>query len=224
MPDKYDISYAQQVIELLPPDKRFKNITAYLTDCMKSTVQFLRDAFLGDYRLGSTAPAYVAGTYGIGQKIIYNKGEYVSLIPNNTDAPTVISSWYLVFPNFIGVTERQQYNGQKVVLEYALNRWFGTTFRQPGAGLSDIYLSNNTKSIAVFISGGPNNSSSTYGDHSTEFSINSYSFANFVNLTINVPSAVYNALDANPLNRDNIILSFANKYILAGITYTIAVY
>lgn len=221
----YDLDTDQQVIELLPVDKRYSVTVAWLQGSLKSTVQFLRDILIGDYRLGSTAPAYVAGTYTKGTKVIFNKGEYISNKNGNTDAPTVAASWDLLNANFIGVNERQLYNGQKVILEYALNKWFGTTFRQPGAGASDIFLSTNSKGIPVFVSGGTEaNSSASYGNHSTEFSIDAYSFGDFSNLSINVPIAVYNALDTNPANRDSIIRNFADKYVYAGITYQVVTY
>lgn len=221
----YDLDTDQQVIELLPPDKRYSVTVGFLQSCLKSSIQFLRDVVIGSYRLGSTAPAYASGTYAKGDKVIYNKAEYISNIDNNTDLPTVVLSWDLLNPNFIGVNERQLYNGQKIVLEYALNKWFGTTFRQPGSGTSDIYLTTNAKQIAVFRCGGVESISSvSYADHSSEFVINAYDFAAFNNLTINVPLAVYNALDSVAANRDGIIRSFADKYIYAGITYNIATY
>ena len=43
------------------------------------------------------------------------------------------SIWYKISPSYIGAQERAQYNAQKIVFEYALNRWFRTTFRQPTA-------------------------------------------------------------------------------------------
>lgn len=221
----YDLNTDQQVIELLPPDKRYSVTVAFLQAVLKSSVQFLRDVTIGDYRTGSTAPAYTSGTYAKGQKVIYNKAEYISNKDANTDLPSVTTSWDLLNANFIGVNERQLYNGQKIILEYALNKWFSTTFRQPGGGLSDIYLTNNPKGIPVFIIGGvENNSSDIFTGHSTEYFIDNYSFVSVVNLNINVPVAVYNALDSNSANRSNIIRSFADKYVYAGITYQIVTY
>lgn len=222
----YDIDTDQQVIELLPPDKRFAGLVAFFQVFLRSTVQWLRNRLLDDYRNGSTAPAYVAGTYAYGAFVNYQKGIYVSLIDNNTDAPTVTASWYKTQNNFIGLNERILYNGNTIVLEYALNRWFGTTFRQPGTGLSDIYLLTNAKPLAIFrFAVSEAISTAVYLDRSTQFVFNNDSVNTaFVNLTINVPLAVYNALDTIPTNRDAIIRSFADKYVYSGITYNIVTY
>lgn len=225
MPTIYDLSTNQQAIELLPPDKRNTVSIAWLQTLLKSTVQWLRDALIGDYRSGSSYPTYTSATYNRNNKVIYQKGVYVSLVDGNTNVPTG-AGWYKVCDNFIGVEERVLYNGQTIVLEYALNKWFGTTFRQPGGSHSDIYLSNNAKPLPIFIIGGNQTmSSAIYANNSTEYILNSGSFtAGFINLNINIPTAVYNALDSNPLNRDNIIRAFADKYVNAGILYQIITY
>jgi hypothetical protein len=126
--------------------------------------------------------------------------------------------------NFIGVDERVKYNGHVILLEYALNKYFGTTFRQP-PNVSDIYLETFTKPKAVFVvGGGESNSSVTYFNRSSEFVINGYSFAAFHNMAIWVPLAVFNALDTDPDNREPIIRNYADQYIVAGITYEVKTY
>lgn len=222
----YDLNTDQQVVELLPPDKRTKTTVAWLQAALRSTIQFLRDALLDRYRNGSTDSAYAAGIYALGAFVQYQKGVYVSIIPDNTDAPTVTTSWYKVQDNFIGLNERILYNGEKIVMEYALNRWFGTIFRQPGTGLSDIYLSTNAKPLAVFRFGVAENiSSSFFLNRSTEGIMNAdAALSSFFNLTIFIPVAVYNALDPLAPNREAIVRNFVDKYIYAGITYEITTY
>ncbi|QTE37483.1 hypothetical protein J3L18_31040 [Mucilaginibacter gossypii] len=221
----YDINTDQQVIELLPPDKRYPQTVHWVQNLLKSTVQFLRDNLLDGYRNGSTAPLYAAGTYGYGSYVQYQKGVYVSLIGNNNDLPTVSASWYKVQDNFIGLNERLSYNGQKIVLEYALNRWFNTTFRQPGTGLSDIYLTTNPQPVSPFVVGyTPENSSVIYKDRSNEFVVNEYDFGVIPNLTINLQVDFYNSLANNDANRDGVVRSFADQYVTAGITYNIETY
>jgi hypothetical protein len=224
--DQFDIDYSQQVVEILQPDKRKPVTIGFLTALTKSTLQFLRDAFLGRYRLGSTDPAWSAGTYARGAFVQYQKSVWVSLIDGNTDTPGTTQNWYQTQANFLGLSERILYNGQKVILEYALNRWFGTNFVQPGAGTSDIYLTTNVQSLAVFRFGDTESiSSSFFYDRSTEgFGDMDIVSAGFVNGTINVPLAVYNALDPVAGNRDNIIRAFADKYVYAGLSYNIVTY
>lgn len=227
MPDQYDIDYAQQVTELLPPDKRYAHNTAFLVDCMKSTLQYLRDALLGDYRNGSTVGAWVdpatsMAPYARGIKVNYKKGIYVSLIDNNSDNPTVTTSWYFQQTFFIGLTERLAYNGNNLVLTYALNRWFGTTFRQPGGGLSDIYITTNPIPAKTFILGYLSTECSTIGwTGSSEAITYDSTFGPAYNANIYVPNTLIASLGSAAMA---LISSFVNKYIYAGITYQIIGY
>lgn len=225
MPDIYDLDTDQQVVELLPPDKRFTITVSWLQAVLKSSVHWLRDNTLTRYRQGSADPQYVPGTYAYGAYVKFQKAVYVSLIANNTDNPTVTTSWYQVQNNFIGINERILYNGQRIILEYALNKWFGTIFRQPGSIRSDIYLVTNPQPVSNFLIGySYRNSSYFYKNRSTEYIINDYSFNRIANLTINVPFGTYNSLEENNTNRDNVIRSFVDQYIAAGITYSINPY
>jgi hypothetical protein len=151
MPDQYDINYNQQVIELLPPDKRYKNMVAWLSSCMLSTLQYLRDAVLGDYRKGSTVSNWTTSiAYTRNTKVNYENAIFVSLVDGNNDNPGNSPNWYMQQQFFIGLTERLAYNGSNMVLTYALNRWFGTTFRQP-TSIANIGGGYVTSLTAIFI-------------------------------------------------------------------------
>jgi hypothetical protein len=168
--------------------------------------------------------AYVAGTYSKYDRVIYKQRVYESLLNGNTDIPTVQTSWDMVQTNFIGVFERVLYNGTKLTFEYGINKYFGTTFRQP-PNTSDIYITVEAKPKDVFIVGGDElNSSVIYSNGSTGSIINDYSFGTYFNMTIHVPSVTYFALDAAPANCEKIIRNFADKYIFAGIIYQIIPY
>jgi hypothetical protein len=225
MPDQYDIDYAQQVIELLPPDKRFYNMATWLQTCANQ-LQWLRDAVLGDYRNGSTVSAWInplsSGTpYTIGNKVNYKNAIYVSIVSNNTDIPTNANSWYKQQDNFIGLNERLAFNGTNLVLTYALNRWFGTTFRQPGSGLSDIYITTNAIIASAFIVGSTDYNSSTVGlSGSSGFIDGALPFPQF-NANINVPKAFFDSLQPAA---DALIGSFTDQYIYGGVTYQIVTY
>lgn len=219
----YDIDFEGFSEQMLPVDKRTTRTIAWLK-ALLSPIQYLRDLFFGSYRTGSDAPLYTAGTYAKYARVRYNKIVYESLKAGNTDLPTVTASWKIVQQNFIGLSERVLYNGQKLTLEYAMNTWFGTTFRQPN-NQSDIYITNNTLAIPVFrVARIESGSSVVFNDYSSELVINNYSFAVQFNFTINCPVAVYNALDAVAANREKIFRSFVDKYVPAGITYNIVTY
>lgn len=219
----YDIDFSKFAGEMLPPDKRTTRSTAWVIDIL-SPIKYLRDLWFGSYRAGSTAPAYAAGTYAKYAQVKYNKRVYESLKNGNTDLPTVTASWKVVQQNFIGLSERILYTGQKLTLEYAMNTWFGTTFRQP-TNVSDIYITNNTLAIPVFrVAGDEDSSSVVFNETSSEFVINDYNFAVQFNFTINCPVAVYNALDTVAANREKIFRAFVDQYVPAGLTYNIVTY
>lgn len=224
MSEIYDITFDQQSAELLPPDKRDHTILAPVRALM-SGLQWIRDLIFGSYRLGSTAPAWSAGTYNKFQQVIYKKSVFESLVASNTAEPDITqntASWRRVLDNFIGVEHRILYNCQRLTFEYALNKWFATTFRQP-PNTSDIYLTTTAPDIKGFIVAGAQ-PSIFYRDRSYEFVSNEYHPPISITLTINIPSAVYLALGSTNTDRDNIIKSFANKYNAFGIFYDINPY
>lgn len=219
----YDVDYNKQTTELLPPDKRFSKQIAWI-NTLFSPLKWLRDLIFTSYRTGSTAPVYAPGTYSMYQQVIYRQSVYMSLIDNNSVSPNDATAWLKIQDNFLGAEQRVLYNGQVIVLEYALNQWFGTQFRQP-PNTSDIFLTMHPRPAGVFVIGGDEiNSSKVYTDKSSEYIINSYGFAQYYNMTINVPVAVWTALDTIPANRDKFVRSFADQYVISGIIYDIATY
>lgn len=225
MPNEiYDITFDQQSAELLPPDKRDPTILAPVRALM-SGLQWIRDLIFGSYRLGSTAPAWSAGTYNKFDQVIYKKAVFESLVANNTTEPDITQntiSWRRVLDNFVGVEQRILYNCQVLAFEYALNKWFATSFRQP-PNTSDIYLTTSPPAIKGFLVGGTQ-PSLIYRDRSYEFVGNEYHAPISITLTINIPSAVYLALGTTTADRDNLVRSFANKYNAFGIFYDINPY
>lgn len=220
----YDIDYSKQRVQLLPPDKRYTKTVAW-AGILLAPLNYLRNLNFGSYRTGSDAPQWVnTDPYAKYDQVKYNKIVYESLIDGNTDVPTTVASWKVVQGNFIGLSERIYYNGQKLVLEWAMNKWFGTVFRQP-PNVSDIYITNNSVPIAVFRCGGDEDISSVvFSNSSSEVVINSYSFSVAFNFTINVPQAVYDALDVTLVNNEKIFRAFVDRYVPAGVTYTILTY
>lgn len=220
----YKIDYSKQSKnDLLPVDYRVEPNISILKSLLKP-LQWFNDLFFDSYKTGATATAYSAGTYNLGDQILFNKSVYESLIDSNTDAPTVSTSWMKIQDSFIGADERVLYTTSRLMLEYALNKWFGTTFRQPSVGTSDIYITLNVVPTPVFVSGINESESSTVSNlSSSQYVINDYSFTDINSFDINVPVAVYNALgDAG--NRDNIFRSFSNKYVCEGLFYAIVTY
>ncbi len=220
----YDVTFSKFGTQMLPPDKRGRFMRAYVA-CVLTPMQWINDLFR-EYRKGSTAPPYLTSTtYAIYERVVYRYAVYESLQSGNLNNDPLNTAWWMkVQDNFIGVDERIKYSGHKLNLEYALNRYFGTTFRQP-PNQSDIYIITHPKPASVFIVGADDdNSSIVFATTSSEFVLNEYSFSDFINMTIRVPQAVYDALDIDPANREAIVRNFADRYVVAGIIYNVETY
>lgn len=217
MADIFDISFDQQAVDLLPPDKRGVKTVA-LQRALLRCVQWSRDQLFGSYKTGATAPVYAGGTYNKYDQVIYNKAVYYSLVANNSALPTDSGSWLLIQKNFIGVDERVRYNGQKIVLEYALNHRFGGVFRPPGSSsLSDIYINNVGPVPAGFRIA--QTIGSTIGQTTSSDSIGlAMPFVQIANFNINVLNAIY------LLTNEKAIRDFVDPVIPISINYSISTY
>jgi len=216
MANLYDVDFKQQSNDLLPPDKRHpKNIS--IIRALMAPLQWARDLILGSYKTGSNAPIWSAGSYNKWDQVIFNKRVYSSLIDNNTSDPTNSDSWELVLYDFIGVDERIKFNSQKCVLEYALNKRFGGTFRMPPSSHSDIYIQNLPAVKFGFLVG--KTIGSTVGKTQSSDNIGwPYTFKQTTGFQINFPIALYNA------TTESEIRNYTDQYNDAGIRYIIVQY
>lgn len=221
----YDIDYNDVGRKLLPPDKRNAGMKAWINVLLKP-LQYLRDLWLGDYRTGSSGLPWISVTpYGVGERVTFKGSAYESLGDGNIgNLPTNQTFWKVVQQNFIGVFERVLYTGNALIFIYAINKYFGTTFRQPN-NVSDIYVTVYPKPASVFVVGATEQFSSTvFTNKSSEYVIDAYTFGDYFNMTIFVPVAVFDALDSFVPNREKIIRNFADRYIVAGIKYNVQTY
>lgn len=218
MPDIFDIDYSQQGPELMPPDKR-DDKTNWLVVSLLSGLQWCRDLLFTSYKKGATAPDYAAGTYNKSQMVVYEKAVYYSLIDGNTDIPTA-DTWLKVQDNFLGVDERVKFNGQVLVLEYALNQRFNGTFRPPGSSSpSDIYLENVPGVVAGFRVGVTEPYCSTVGETDSSDTIGlRYPFLQINNFQINFKSSLY------ALTNEQAVRDFVDLYIPISLNYIISPY
>jgi hypothetical protein len=130
--------------------------------------------------------------------------------------------WVKINDNFIGASERAKYNSQKIVFEYALNKWF----RVP-SGDPQIYIVNNIIASSAFLMGATGTYSSAMASgsvFSTSYMGASYSVATLFDYTIYVPLAVFNAQGTTIPNRETTIRNFADIYNLIGMKYNIITY
>lgn len=221
----YDVNYNTTIESLLVPDKRTKKTVAFNSALVAETANN-HDILFTIYKDYSVSPNWTAGTYARNQLVKYNKSIFQSVENGNTTEPTQSDKWRLVSENFLGSDFRLSITGSKLNLEYALNTWFGSTFRQPSVGNSDIYLTtNNILQIPVFRVGITEiESTSVSTESSSESVINLYNFTEQYNLTINIPTALFTSLGTTNEIRNSVVRSFADKYINAGLTYQIQTY
>lgn len=220
----YDLDFDQFVVNMLPPDKRLPVEVNYLQDAF-TAVQSDHDALFTSYRGGSAAGPYNPfDIYNLDDQVIYLNGVYESVVDGNTSLPSDTDNWVLIQQNFIGVVERITYTGQVIRLTYALNKWFGTVFRQPPL-LSDIYIVNGIIIKIGFRIGIDEPDSSTVGLTGSSDDVGSPTpFAQEVGFVIYIPVAVYDALNPVDANRISIVQSFVDLYVPAGITFKIQTY
>lgn len=208
----------------MPPSLRGAIHLAWLKVILKP-IQSLWKLIFVDYKDGSLYTQYdVTLSYNRTDRVVYsNRKVYecivnagVGITPDNT------TYWVKVNDNFIGASERVKYNAQKLLFEYALNKWF---FVDP---LSDqIYIENNAVSGSFFLMGGQN------GETSSKLAATSISSGWYLgnvytptqhDYTIYVPVAVFNAQGTTTTNREQAIRNFADQYNLAGMIYNVVTY
>ena len=189
-------------------------------------LQMLSDDMFITYKTFQSQPEYDnMTTYVLNDVVKYNKAIYRSLIDNNTYVPDNYNYWLVISPNYLGVDTRLSFNSTKIMLEYALNLWFDTTYVD-NPGVSEIYITlNNTLKQTPFILGKTEFKSSkvsTIGSDSfigLDYDLNVYN-----GFTIHIPIAVYNALGSTDIERESTVRAFANKYVNIGIFYDIQTY
>lgn len=119
--------------ELTPPQLRQPNMTAWMRVLLRP-LKYLSDLFTIDYCQGSNAPIYNnATTYSEYDRIIWTDNAVYELQVNSSVGVTPTGSalgstnWRKVLECFIGADERVMYNGQLIVIEQAINKWFHVT-------------------------------------------------------------------------------------------------
>lgn len=146
--------------------------------------------------------------------------------------------WIPVQSNFIGANERASYSCSKLIFEYALNKWFGTTFRQPPVGTSDIYITTNSNSNnELYVFSNARNAVFSVAKQDVQYIYSETPATGVADFSIYFPTAIYNALSAetpvsagttiipsNPSLRNSIVRTFADTLNCAGMVYYIVTY
>ena len=224
----FDVNFSKLAVEILPTHKRTDIVE--VTDSIVEPINDTNIMFKW-FREGNTAGQFNPLTvYVYGSVVRYSRKVYLrnevtegysaGVIPTNTTYFVRISE------NFIGTNERLMYRPDKLVLEYALNRIFETTFRQPPL-VSDIYIQNVNTSDVNFGVGELDGFTSQVGetDALNLWFISENDFiAGETDFNVYVPLAVYNALGNTNIERTAIVTDVVKKYRLTGYTFNIITY
>ena len=250
----YNQNEGQISNDLLPIHRRKPIFLAWFKTLLQP-LQWEHDLIFNDYANGVTYPLWVTATpYTYGTRIQYidnaiyelqNVAGLTSSVPPNLDT----TNWTKILDSFIGVRERARYNGTKLLLEYALNRYFmvtpfstiewgvlwvaGHPVAQTTPPYTQIYISNVAHSISNFwLSDGGAGSLTSYMNTNSIFQRyfigNAYATYSPYSFTIYVPTAVYAQIQANQVvagvTAEDVIRAFADKYVQAGKLYQIIQY
>jgi hypothetical protein len=209
---------------MLPPLKRVSKFLAFGYILVKP-LQWLRDVFFDSYAGALTYSDWdISTSYSIGDKVKYTDYcSYISLTNSNLgNVPTDTVNWYLISNDYVGLRQRSNFTGQKLLLEYALNKHYSTTFNQPPT-LSDIYITTNLIDVMPFTTGSlATNTSSAALNSATaqDFVGTSYTY-DTISLTINVPNATLNTIIGGEVapypKAKQSVLTYSQKLIFAGI-------
>jgi len=236
------IDYNDFAKQMLPPDKRTPVMIAQMQGFL-SAIQWDNKNY-NEFLNGADYITWDSGTsFAKGDRVNYNYAIYESLVAGNSGnvPPLTITKWVLINTNFLGVQERKHFNYQKMVLEYALNRYFNNGFYvqpisplypEPGVLGGSIYITNvvPTKSVFYF---GDNSFIGTYGLNGSIFypegsqpyfvfdnSYTTYLDASSYQFTVHVPFDLFGLIPGG----NTTITTFLNGIICAGITFNIVTY
>lgn len=229
-------SYDNKIVaeQIAPPTLRQSKFLAWLYVITKP-VQSLWDFAFNGYKDGSTFDYDLDDTFLFfpigfvftkGDIIKYSKGIYVCIETFSFTGVVDLTKFNKLQDNFLGVEERIKYNSQKILFEYAMNKWFSV----PNVSIpNSIFITNNfIQSQTVFLMGESSETSSLM-PNSSSYSGNymgnvpAYIAVSF-DFTINVPLDLFDTLGTNATNKENTIRQFADKYNLAGTTYNVITY
>ena len=204
---------------LMPPQLRTAKHLAWLKVLLRPLKCFINLIF-NKFQDGDTSNDWKSvTTYTFCDTVKWtDKSIYMCIVASSLNVdPSNSSDWIKVNNIFIGANERIKYSSQKLLFEYILNRYFETV---------NIYIDNNfVESDVVFLMGNSGETSSLMPNNSVnqiQYLGNTPNYVTAVSdFTIYVPLAFYNSLGTY---KEELIRAFADKYVLAGITYNVTSY
>jgi len=229
----YDFNTSIFGEQFLPPYKRNDKYKSWV-GVLLYPLQWLRDRFYDNYAYGIYDYIWDSGvaynTNDVVSYLDYNFYIAVQNVPMNTPC-TDTNYWMLVSDN-VGAVPRANVTGQKLLLEWVLNKHYNTTFRQPIiGGLSDIHVGTFAIDTIAFTSGldGTDSSQAAIsGSDAMAFVGESYTY-DTESLWIYVPNSILdiisNYTESAPYpEAQKTVLNYANRVIFGGIIAKVVPY
>jgi len=229
----YKVDENYLVKSLLPPDKRQPIHTSWL-EALNSQMQFINDKDVA-YIYGSTYSSWTSSaTYSLGARVFggltYNNNIFQSTTNlNHNNQLSNSNYWELFTDDRIGMTEKYMMMDEKITMEFALNRHFGTTFSQPNGVThstvrSTIYIDDNQLAATTFYMSPSNFNSSTMYPSSSSAYMNPIGiqggFYSNSNYTVWVPTWFMPQIPGMTQS----VINFVNKYNYYSITFDVKTY
>lgn len=240
IPAIYNQNESQIATSLLPIKRRKPKWIAWMTSVM-NPLQWLHDLSVGDYYGGSSAATWTSGNpYVFLDRVIYFDGSVYELqnvagLTSSVPPPQDIANWYRVLDTWVGVAERVKYTGQKIMIEYLINKYFSIISPSIAPSIpfmaashtTQIYIVNNATNKGFYMGNGLGAFQSFMGNGSGNFQGflgNSYLIDFF---TVFVPVAVDAAIaskQVSGITAESVVRSILDKYVEAGKLYDYQTY
>ena len=229
------INWDNQAIQEIPNEHRTPNFIAWIQGFFSGTAKWLNKNFY-NYCFGDLVnPVWnSAVTYSLNDVVVTYFGTWISIQNSNTanspqSSPTY---WYQISTSYIGALEIASYNSQRMNMEFGLNKYFFTTYRNPTTivsggytPLSDIYITTVAISNLSFVSYttevGTSASFTNYSGSNAVFTGVVTGIDSSYQFIVHVPTGLATLLG---VNYDSIIRSKVDKVNPLGISYSIVLY
>ena len=226
MPDLINIDTNQKAADINVPILRQPKFMALLLAYLSPTVKLQND--ISNNYLGNLSySTYNSSTpYAVNDRVTSGRSSYECIKANTGAALTDTNYWYKISDDIIGLSERLNYNCQKMQLELILNKRFNT--------ISSIYPPYNSIAGNIYIVTNPslpriawlgrNNAVSSYvkTKNSTKFNYHPKALSSLGsnNYTIWVPGALISSLGGGTAYKQ-VIANEVNKYNAVGLSFYI---
>jgi len=221
----YQFTVALFVDRNLPPDKRFDPMSNWVT-ALLSPIQYVQKMLYRFVNGSGDSEFNIVTSYSFGSFIVYQNKVYFKYTSGSNATnypPSDTNNWYKVMDGKFGIEVKKNWYSGRLTLEYILNTYFGTDYKNPAMGISDIYITNPSRGDAYFTTYATPIGTSVFDSSNSLSAVyeGAVNIDSVISFTINVPIATHTAIGADA---DSKIKSVIKDYVYAGINYTVTTY